>query len=636
MTRRDEISSAEKLLKAIRAKSAPPDENREGGRAASAGQPGRFPFFSKRIIPLSKKKITVGVDIGRDELILAKVAQIASNRWKLLDCRSIPFPKGILRQDARFPEFLGTTVTGFSGHEAFELWGQMSSGNLDMRLIKIPKVAKGQIINAVYWTVKRDANLNEKESLLDFEVLGEATDKGVAKLSITAYILPRDEVSAIKDLFSRSGLKLAGLTVSPFAIQNLLRSGCLPASDKACAALYIGSEHSRIDVFSQGNLVLTRGIRAGVNSMVEAFHEEAFEVKQRAVGADGVEEILMMSAENEAGKNREEAKALLRAIFSKPLGTDGLSDAPSDPQEELVFEMIRPALDRLVRQVERTLEHYSGTSGSETVGTIYVSAAAGHWERVSSYIGEQLGLKQRVMDPFNHGTMTWDEALAPREISERIRFATAVGLGLSSNARTPNLVLTYKAKAELASVARINLGIFCAFLAFVVVLMGVFSWQSHLARQKEAQLVRLRHDLEQFSPSLNGNELLAMASKATTRLRVLQQRSNRLLGPAAISELASLTPANVRLLGVKIELGDKPGEKEKKSGSAKETKETKDVLLDGIVKGKPEMQEATLAGYVMKLTASPLFINPVVKSSSHESYREEGDVLLFSIQMELP
>jgi hypothetical protein len=39
------------------------------------------------------------------------------------------------------------------------------------------------------------------------------------------------------------------------------------------STLYIDKDWSRIDIFSNGNLVMTRGIRAGINSMIQELME---------------------------------------------------------------------------------------------------------------------------------------------------------------------------------------------------------------------------------------------------------------------------------------------------------------------------------------------------------------------------
>jgi hypothetical protein len=382
-------------------------------------------------------------------------------------------------------------------------------------------------------------------------------------------------------------------------------------------------------------------MNAGIDSMVEAFAEKAYDEKRKIARAAG-EEPFMVS-ENEEDKGRKEAKALLSDIFSGSFGpTESIGS--TGLREETVFEMIRPALSRLAMQVERTFEYYSLTLQNEKVDTIYVSCAAGHWERPFDFIADQLGIERKVLDPLDQGVIVQDEVPAPATIAERVPFTAAVGLALSDNARTPNLVFTYRDKEELTKIARINRAIFCIFIAIILALAGVSFWQARLAGQKKAEITRLQGELDRYNPQPNQNTIAALAAKAIAGQHALGEQSSRFLGTAVIGELASLTPPNVRLLSVRAYLGSKSDERDIKSTSGAEAKEPaktkkeakKELVLEGIVTGKRDALEASLASYMMKLSASRLLTHPVVSSNMFESYPDEGEVLRFSMQIGLP
>ena len=588
------------------------------------------------------KRTTLGVEIGHGEVRIVKAAQISSDRWRLLACVSIPFDPGLSRDDSRFHEFLRSSVSAVAGSFGkCDLWTLVSPANLDARYMMIPKVPKAQIPNAVYWTVKRETNFNESENILDFEVQGDVSDKGIAKIGIMVYLIPSKDLDEIRDLFSRSGLTVRGITVVPFAIQNLFRSGCTPRHEKPVGVLYIGDEYSRIDVFSKGNLVLTRSIRAGIGSMIEAFAEETDEQKWQVAG-EACEKFLTAS-ENEALDRSAKAEALLTRIFSEPCGPDE-SIGPTDLPEEAVMEMIKPALGRLARQVERTFEHSSTALQNEKVERIYVCCAAGHWARPFRFIAEQLSAEREIIDPLGQGAFVSDEVIAPATLAGRVPFIGAVGLALSDNAWTPNLIFTYRDKEKLGKITRINRGIFCAFLAAVLVLTGVFFQQERLAARKAVQASQLQKELDSFSPQPDQTTIAALAAKWIAQQRELAESTDRFLGVAVIGELISLTPPNVRLLGVRAVLGGKPDEGDKKNASAgagsepaemkKEAK--KGLVVEGIVTGRRDAQEASLAGYLVKLSASRIFVHPVVSSNTIESYPDEGEILRFSLQIGLP
>ena len=270
-----DISSTEKLLDLIRSDEQPdkaPDAlpifppNREQPDEAHDALP-VFPPKKTGTGNISnffaKKSVSVGVDIGYDELKLVKVNQPSSGQWKLLNYKKIPIKTGISRDTSEFAGFLKSELTQFCGSgKDFNLWGLIQSDNTNVQSIHIPKVGKKQLENTVYWTAKKNINFDEKETILDFEVQGEVVESGITKLSVLVCTAPKREVGEMKNLFNSIGFPLVGLTVAPFALQNLFRTDWMPFPGQTVATLCIGDSSSRIDIFSDGNLVMTRGIRA--------------------------------------------------------------------------------------------------------------------------------------------------------------------------------------------------------------------------------------------------------------------------------------------------------------------------------------------------------------------------------------
>jgi len=109
---------------------------------------------------------------------------------------------------------------------------------------------------------------------------------------------------------------------------------------------------------------------------------------------------------------------------------------------------------------------------------------------------------------------------------------------------------------------------------------------------------------------------------------VLKEKAKKVLGIAVVSELSSLTPANIKLSGITVDLGGIP-EVQTKDGAPVPMKSVpnKTLVIDGIVQGESQTLDASLARYLMKLGASPMFINPTVHSSTLETYQEVGEVL---------
>jgi Tfp pilus assembly PilM family ATPase len=574
---------------------------------------GRFKIPRPGLISLHKSS-TVGIDISHGYLRLVRAAKTASGQWKIIDWRRFALPPKTPRDAPEFASFLKSSLASACGSaKQSDLWVIMSAANVDVRHIRIPKVPKKQIANVVYWTVRKETPFDEKETLLDFETQGEVIEQGITKLAVMVYTAPRQEIEDLKTLFSRIGRPLTGISIVPFSVQNLFRTAWIPTNEGTMANLFIGNDFSRINIFSADNLVMTRAIKAGLSSMVEAlvdrFNERKPPAKAPALTIEQGRKIILSLSPD-----------------SPPLQE---TDAGFDLKKEEVFEMLQPALERLARQVTTTFEHYTATMPGNRIVRVYVSGAMNVYQPIVDYVGSQLGVASVVLDPLSGQ----EEAACLDEedagcISERIAFGPAMGLALSDNRHTPNLIFTYKDKEREASVVRINRAVFVAFMISVLICAGVFIFQNRAIAQKKETIVGIEMQIARLGPPVDQNRLLQMAAKVAQRRQISRGYAERYLGMVLISELAALTPANIRFTDLKINLGPvQTGEASRQTKDAPKAR-VEEVTVEGLIQGERQLLETSLASYAMALEASPLFRQVTIQKNTVEAYIK-GEALHF-------
>lgn len=623
-----EINATEKLLDLIRGKK----DSRVEETAEAFKVKRRRPSLSVFRFKPFESKVTVGVDIGYQNLRMVKMQEISANQWKLLDYRSVPLPKASVGS-FEFTGFVKSELNKFCGtSKRLRIWSLIPSSKVDVRFIKIPKVPQKQVENAVYWTVKKEVTFEDSETILDFDVREDITELGVQKTTVMVYTTPRSEVQAVQDLFSDAGYHLAGITTAPFAIQNLFRTGWIPVTGDVTASLFIGRDWSRIDVYSKGDLILTRGIKAGLSSMVEALIESHSEQRRRSP-ADRTTVL-----DGDRGLTVEQAQKLLLSLNpnAPPLTRE---DYGYHLKEEDIFSMILPALERLVRQVERTFTNV----GAERVGKIYIAGVIDGYKPLVDYIGDQLGIESGIMDVLSPDHPFLYDIASPASVSERVAFAPAVGLALSDNSRTPNVTFTYKAKEKMIRTARVNRAIMLGILLFILAGTGVFYWQVHLADQKKATYDSLRKELDRYQPRIDKNFILQIATKVKEEQRITRNYSERYLGMAVISELSNLTPSHIRLLRLRTDLAPVAATKNpegtpRKEGEKEAVRTSRNLEIEGIVIGERGKLESLLSSYVLKLQTSPIFKETKVQNTKIENYqgnRGQNEVLHFNLAIKM-
>ena len=633
MARQDEISSTERLLDLIRSKDGNDPESSDGSSPQSLAV--GLTASIKKVIPF-KKKTVVGVDIGKNTLRLVAINQSAEKKMELLDYSIIPFEADLNKDSPQFSRFLKSALTTFCGSaRAVEIWSAISSANVETRYVKIPKVPNKQIYNAVYWTYKKEVSFNERTDLFDFEILGEITDGGVRRIEVICYSAPIQEIQELKNIFDRSGYPLTGISIVPFAVQNLLRTQWIDPEAKNLCNLFIGKDWSRIAIFSEGNLVLSRDIKAGIISMIETIREEVDQHPDGVAETPTAGEMThaeMADIGKEASSDGDLASKLFQLLIQNPAEATEVFEGATIQKEE-IFQMIQPALERVVRQVERTIEHYNLHYTREAVGKIFVSGQVCTNQEIVEYIGKQLDLPIEVIDPFKTAPAFLEKVAIPEAKGDRGGFVPAIGMALSDNSITPNFIYTHKEKQQLVTVLLLNRVAFGIIVLLLTFCVGINYWQGHLIKLKKGIQNQLQRQVDSAIPYVDQNLIIQMVAQKQQNITTLNRVGRRYMGVAVIREVVKMTPENVKLLNLTVELGgiEEPKTSDKKAAD----KNVKKILiLDGVILGDRLTFESSLANYLVNLKKSPIVRQAKIRRQTVELF-ENTEALRFTAQLEL-
>jgi len=629
LAKRDEISSTEKLLTLIRDKNRSELENPQVSSKPSFIR--RLKISLKNAVKF-KRSISIGVDIGYDDMKLVKMRNLSQQRHELVDYAKISFGSDMSPDSPDFSKFLKNNLSRFCGSSKnLQIWGNISSARVELRYLRIPKVPQKQIPNAVFWSHKKVAPYNEKEAIFDFEILGDKVENSAPKLEVVSLTAPQQEIQYLKNLFSKSGHPLKGISIVPFAVQNLLRTGWMQPNVKTVSSLYIGRDWSRIDIFSAGNLVLSRGIKAGIITMNEAMRGEIIETENR--GTIEFQPEMFESPENEKRQDtthrskidtRKAQQIFLELVHDVSHRTEAAGELR--PEEEKIFKMILPALERLVRQVERTFEHYASNFDNKRVEKIYISSGIRLHSRIMDYIGYQLDLTCETFDPFSTDAQFLGEVSEPASDAVRGSYAPAMGMALSDNSYTPNFLFPFKEKAKAAKSRLLNKAIMICFYILAAGCFGFYYLQGLALDKKYSDVTHLKNELNAFKTRVDQKLIINLVEKTKKKNEAFREFSRKYLGIVVLSEISNLTPSNIRLISISVQLSGNPLEED--------TELQKNLSLEGIILGNRMVMETALAGYLIKLSDSPLFNGPVIKTKEMGFFYDR-EVLRFVAQLQL-
>lgn len=486
----------------------------------------------------------------------------------------------------------------------------VTAGEANVSYLKVPRVPKKQLQNVVYWTAKKELSFDDKDSVFDFELQGEITDQGIPKYLVMVYTAPKAEIEGIKALFSDIGVPLAGITLAPFAVQNVFRSGWMGHDEGAFAALYVGDDFSRIDIYHGENLAMTRVVKTGISSMVEAIADTYVEKEKKfKLAADEAKKILFSLGPDSEKLSRTDAGFGLR--------------------EEEIMEMIFPVWERLARQIERTLQYYTSSVGYKKVESFYIASSMNAYNPLVIYMNDQLGITTEYFDLFSDPASY--PAVESLNLSERILLVSALGLSLSDSKRTPSAIFTYLDKNKAIRIARINRGIFASFAAALIVCIVAIVYQAVEMSSLSAKRAQKERELSAYNPVLSTEQISKMAEEVKKYTQGTKKYAQRYLAPAAIGEVSSITPGNIKLINLKVGL---PAANPKPAAGKAASDSAEDLVVEGVIFGQRDMLQSLLAQYVMKLENSPMFKKVTINKTSYTTFRK-SEILHFTLNAQV-
>jgi len=596
----DEISSTEKLLDIIRHGTDDPPGGSGTPVVAADDEP---PPAPKTLFSFSKNKITAGLIFARKSVNVLVLDQEAENQWKLVNFASVEDKPGVDRGSIEFKRHLRSSLIHLIGgqHKEVDIWAAVPSDRVEMRHLAIPKVPDDQVANAVFWNFSKLVQINERDFIFDYSILDEIEEDKKKKLRVAAYAAPKKDIGELKSLLSETGFSPKGISIIPFAVQNMFRTGFIDTPTSHICTLFIGREWSRIDIFAEGDLVLSRVVKTGINSIVEEIRS-GFSM------------------------DLDDAEATFNHLIGNTRRPGESGEANRDTREEKIFDAVMPVLERLVRQVDRTIGHFSLTFGSEGITDVFLSGKVTGNIKLTERIESLMPYSIQPVDPFSSDKLATGDIRIPESAFEKDLFLPAMGLALSGNTRTPNFLFTFRDKNTLASITKINRTVFAIFILIIILLSGLFYWQEVRALKKKNTIRILREELASYSPQVDLDLLRNITAKTISN----QHRETRVAGRyfqlAMFKELSELVPDNIDLLSVKADFG---------TGHKGNKKKKKMILIEGIVDDLPSERETTLAIFMIKLNESPIFGNQSEMMTKRIEQFQGKEVLRFSTRMEL-
>jgi type IV pilus assembly protein PilM len=537
----------------------------------------------------SRPGVIVGIEIGYGSIRMVRLRRAADGKIFFEECRTFEYDPTFRVESSEFVSVLKNGLKRFCGSpKDLEFWAAPKLDRARLHHIKIPQVSSNRLPGAVFWGLQREEPFLEKETVVDFQV-----EEGSASssLNITGALIERDGIEDIQQAFSQAGYPLTGIGLPLFALRNLVNLREDINQEIPVLICQLGQLTTSVSFLLGGRLVFTRNIPMGLQNLTE-----------------------IIGRELEPTPSPEEASDLVLKL--------GLEKVPASPEEqqrhEVAFNLLRPALERAARQIERTIEYYQSNFDTEPIETIFLGGEIATQGRLFEFISDQLSTEVIAIDPFDTPGLNAKTSL-PTDRGDRIAYGPAFGLALEARQAGINLGHTFKARQNESKYRKIATAASVFTMLLTVVAALFYNWQRLQLKDLNAEQAELKQSLSELGPELTE----AIITEATEDVKALQEQrraaTRRYESLALLSEITRLTPKKIALLHVSAAMGraitflDVGAEKNSPIKSSAKTKGS--LILKGIVSGERTSLETSLTIYIARLDQSHLFHSVEVEST---------------------
>lgn len=551
------------------------------------GHPSISKSNSKKSRSSAHVSATVGIEIGYSNIYMVRLRKDAEDKILLEDCRIFEFDHDLNLDKTLFISTIRSALKQFCGSSKdLVIWVTPKLNRARLHHIKIPQVSPTQLPAAVYWGLQREEPFLEKETVVDFQV-EEAI--GLTSLNITGALAEREGIEDIQHKFTQAGYTLTGIGLPQFALCNLVSLRDDVKQDVPVLLCQLGQHTTSVSVQLNGRLVFTRDIPLGLENLGETLVKELHPIptKEQACNL-----ILKLGFEGEALTNEEVLHL------------------------ENAFNLLRPILERAVRQIERTIQYYQSNFDTLPIETVFFGGEIAARGSLFKFISEQLPLTVIAIDPFDTPQLQANISL-PAANADRIAYGPAFGLALEGYQVGINLAHTYNKRQNQSKHRKIAVATSVILMLLTAATVFFYNFQQSQLRNLSAEQDNLRRSISALEPPLSE----ALIMEATEEVQTLQNRrraaAKRYEGLAQLSEITRLTPSDISLLHISTTMGNPIGIAEETAGT---------LTLKGVVTGERTSLETSLTIYVARLDQSHLF--DTVQVDSTELIKDSSELNL--------
>lgn len=405
--------------------------------------------------------------------------------------------------------------------------GLVSGPSTALIRLLLPSMPDRELRDSLRWEAGKETLFSLEAATLNHVIQGDQTDKdGLLRRAVLVAAAETSHLLHTAGLLKAAGLNPVGFTLAPVGLWAVALQGQLVESpDEVSVLVDLGAEITSLVFVRGGEIQFAREIGTAGAALTEALTSA------------------MLTDRGRVQLTPEQAEAIKRRHgIAEGDGGGMLDEGVSLAQ---IAVLIRPVLERLVVEIQRSFAYYQERYGGPTVGRVILTGGSARLRNLAPFFAQRLGLSVEVLNPF--AGVDLSPGLSREGLPDVApRFATALGAVLD-RARVLNLIPRVLEADRWAWRGRLALRSVLAVLALSTVggYAGAHVKSSRLERtirNREAEMARLQPALAGLADARARLRALAPQLEAYEALQ-----KTRTPWPGILKELSRLTPPPITL-----------------------------------------------------------------------------------------
>lgn len=472
-----------------------------------------------------KRKTAIGLDVDDKSVkvveIRHSVGGSAVTKYAIADV--VPFSPA----EDKATSISNTIKKVFAEHsiDAGEVFSAVSGPGVSIRRITVPQMPEEELYGAVKWEAKNLIPFPMDAVTLDYYIIGKVTEKGTEKLDVIVVAAQDEVINHQIKIIEGAGLKVAGVTATPFAIWDVLKRNISPKEGEVIALIDIGAEAASINLFKGNILQFTREISVAGESVTKAM--------------TGV----LISDQWQLSLTYEQAEKI-KVSYGIPR-EDSQDKTPEGIPLTQILEVMKPTLRRMLNEILRSFDYYKEQFREPKISKVFLAGGSSKIKNLEEYLSTGLGTKVEVVNPLQGIAVSLGEEGSAKELAEvSPRLTLALGLALGE-ARSLNLVRAKKpAKkgvelGELFGAVKIpNASLIAAIVVVLIFLMGYNFYLGRKAAHYRAELESKKAILTDLKLLAERRDIINRVQMEETHVReTLEQFNGTIISGITLTQI---------------------------------------------------------------------------------------------------